>query len=115
LEKSVLPEAEMGTVRGWTRNVLALLGVLALGFWLGAGRTVNASSGESSAGDVEFQLTSVSPSSSLLVYQPGTKTVYVYQGATTGNSALQCSFKFQLDRPGDVIRRVSCDVPKLNP
>ena len=105
----------MKAVWEWTRNGLALTGVLALGFWLGSGRTVNASSGESSMGDVQFQLTSVGPSSSLLVYQPRTNTVYVYQGATTGNSALQCSYMFQLQRPGDVIRRVSCDVPKLNP
>lgn len=105
----------MKAVWEWTRNGLALIGVLALGFWLGAGRTVNASNNESSMGDVEFQLTSVSPSSSLLVYQPGTKTVYVYQGATTGNSALQCSFMFQLQRPGDVIRRIPCEVQRLNP
>jgi hypothetical protein len=98
----------------WMRNGLALVGVLALGFWLGAGRTVKASSNESGA-DVEFQLTGVNETSSLLIYQPGTKTVYVYQGATTGNSALQCSYKFQLDRPGEVIRRVSCGVPSLMP
>lgn len=105
----------MQSVWGWTKNGLALFGVLALGFWLGAGRTVNASGGEPGIGDVEFQLTSVSPSSSLLVYQPGTKTVYVYQGATTGNSALQCSFMFQLERPGDVIRRIPCEVQRLIP
>jgi hypothetical protein len=100
---------------GWTRNGLALVGVLAVGFWLGAGRTVSASNYQSGTGDVEFQLTGINPTSSLLVYQPGTKTVYVYQGATTGNSALQCSFMFQLDRPGQVIRRIPCGVPQLNP
>ena len=86
-----------------------------MGFWFGSSRAAGASSYETGTGDVEFQLTSVSPSSSLLVYQPKTKTVYVYQGATTGNSALQCSFRFQMDRPGDVIRRVPCDAPKLIP
>jgi hypothetical protein len=94
---------------------LALVGVLAVGFWLGAGRTVKASSYQSGGGDVEFQLTGINPTSSLLVYQPGTKTVYVYQGATTGNSALQCSFMFQLDKPGNVIRRIPCAVQQLNP
>ena len=99
----------------WTRNGLAILGVLAAGFWLGAGRTVNASSYQSGGGDVEFQLTGINETSSLLVYQPGTKTVYVYQGATTGNAALQCSFMFQLDKPGNVIRRIPCEVQRLNP
>lgn len=99
----------------WARNGLALMGVLAFGFWLGAGRTVSASSYESGGGDVEFQLTGINPTSSLLVYQPGAKTVYVYQGATTGNDALQCSFMFQLDKPGQVIRRIPCAVQQLNP
>jgi hypothetical protein len=96
------------------RNGFAILGLLAIGFWLGAGRTVKASSSDSGQG-VQFQLTGMNPTSSLLVYQPNSKTVYVYQGATTGNSALQCSFMFELNRPGDVIRRVSCAIPKLNP
>ncbi len=105
----------MGKVWRWARNGLAIIGVLAVGFWLGAGRTVKASSYESGGGNVEFQLTGINPTSSLLVYQPGTKTVYVYQGATTGNSALQCSFMFQLDKSGQVIRRIPCGVQQLNP
>jgi len=105
----------MGKVWEWTKNGLALAGVLALGFWLGSGRTVNASSYQSAGGDVEFQLTGISPTSSLLVYQPGTKTVYVYQAATTGNAALQCSFMFQLEKPGNVIRRIPCAVQQLIP
>lgn len=80
----------------WLKSALALAGVLVLGFWLGAGRTAQASSDDGAG--VQFQLTGISPASSLLVYQPGTKAVYVYQGATTGNAALQCSFMFQLTR-----------------
>lgn len=98
----------------WARNGLAAAGVLALGFWLGSSGTVKAAS-YGSGGDVQFQLAGVNERSSLLVYQPGSKTVYVYQGATTGNSSLQCSFMFQLDRPGSVIRRVPCAVSGLIP
>ena len=105
----------MGTVWDWMRNGLALIGVLAVGLWLGAGRTVRASSNQSGRDSVQFQLPGVSPSSSLLIYQLRSKTVFVYQGATTGNSALQCSYMFQLDKPGDVIRRVPCAIPSLNP
>lgn len=99
----------------WARNVLAAAGLLALGFWFGAGRTVKASSYESGGMGVQFQLDGIKPESALLVYQPDTKTVYVYQGATTGNASVQCTFKFQLTRPGEVIRRVACPVPELNP
>jgi hypothetical protein len=96
-------------------NGLALVGVLALGCWLGAVGTVKASSYAPTGGDVQFQLTGVNETSSLLVYQPGTKTVYVYQGATTGNSNLQCSFKFQLGTPGGAIQRTNCAVHTLLP
>ncbi|MGA7859557.1 MAG: hypothetical protein WCA11_16600 [Terracidiphilus sp.] len=99
---------------GWARNGLALVGMLALGFWLGAGRTVKASSYEN-GGNVEFQLAGVNETSSLLVYQPSTKTVYVYRGATQGNSALQCSYKFQMETPGGVIQRVPCPVQTAIP
>jgi hypothetical protein len=99
----------------WVRNVLALVGVLALGYWLGADRTVKASSYVQSGESVGFQLTGVDETSSLLVYQPATKTVYVYRGATLGNSALQCSYKFQMDKPGGVIQRLSCPVQSLIP
>ncbi|MGD0097406.1 MAG: hypothetical protein ABSB60_12985 [Terracidiphilus sp.] len=99
----------------WLRNGLVLAGLLALGYLLGANRTVKASSSSASSGDLQFQLGSVSEHSSLLVYQPETKTVYVYQGATTGNSNLQCSFKYQLGAPGGAIQRVPCPVQALLP
>lgn len=98
----------------WARNGLAVVGILALGFWLGSGRTVHAASYESGQG-VQFQLAGLDHSSSLLVYHPQTKTVYVYQGAMLGNSALQCTYMFQMDRPGDAIRRVPCAVQRLIP
>jgi len=90
----------------WSRNVLAVLGLLAAGFWLGSVNQVKAASSDS--GDVEFQLSGVNETSSLLIYQPGSKTVYVYRGATTGNSMVQCSFKYLLDKPGGPIQRVNC-------
>lgn len=105
----------MQTVATWTKNGLLFVGILAIGFWLGSSRTVNASGYQSDGSGVQFQLTGVSESSALLVYQPETKTVYVYQGATLGNSALQCSYMFHMDRPGGVIRRVPCAIPSLNP
>jgi len=105
----------MGKVWDWTRNCLALGAVLAFGFWLGAGRSVKASSYDSSGSGVQFQLTGVSEASSLLVYQPETRTVYVYQGATLGNANVQCTYKFEMTRPGEVIRRIPCPVQQLNP
>ena len=90
------------------RNLLALAGVFALGYWLAGARAVHASSD-----DVQFELQGVNENSSLLVYQPSTKTVYVYRGAMAGNSALQCNFMFQMTKPGGVIHRENCAVQTL--
>ena len=114
-ESRYLRERNMSKVWIWMKNGLALFGALALGFWLGSGRSVSASSYESGGMGVQFQLAGVNETSALLVYQPDTKTVYVYQGATLGNSNLQCSYMFRLTRPGEVIHRVPCAVPELNP
>ena len=102
----------MEKLSGWLRNGLAVAGALALGYSLGASHSVRASS-YADSGDVQFQLTGIDQTSSLLVYQPGTKTVYVYQGATTGNAQLFCSYKFQMGRTGETIRRTSCAVPEI--
>jgi len=88
----------------WLRNLLAVAGLLAIGFWLGNASSVKAANG----GDVQFQLTGVNETSSLLVYQPSSKTVYVYRGATVGNANLQCSFKYVMNSPGEAIQRVNC-------
>ena len=96
-------------VAHWLQNALAFAGVFALGYALGSGRTVRAADAENFA----FQLAGVNQDSALLVYQPSTRTVYVYRGATTGSSNLQCSIKFMLGAPGGAIQRVNCDVPSL--
>jgi len=93
----------MGKMQEWLRNALAFAGVLAIGYWLGSGATVKASSN-----DVAFQLTGVSENNALLVYEPSSKTVYVYRGATVGSATVQCSFKFLLGSPGEAIQRVNC-------
>jgi len=95
----------MGKAVEWLRNVLAVMGLLAIGFWLGSGRPVAASSnGEG----VMFQLTGVDQNSSLLIYHPESKTVYVYRGATLGNETVNCSFKYLLGEPGGAVKRVNC-------
>jgi hypothetical protein len=95
----------MGKTKEWLRNALAIAGVLSVGYWLGGGRPVHASTS-----DVTFQLTSVSENNALLVYQPETKSVYVYRAATVGNATVQCSFRFVLTSPGGAIQRENCPV-----
>jgi hypothetical protein len=98
----------MGEVKGWLRNLVALAAVFGLGYWLAGARPVHAS-----GDDVQFELQGVNENSSLLVYQPSTKTVYVYRGAMVGNSALQCNFMFKMAQPGGVIHRENCALQTL--
>ncbi|HET7103331.1 MAG TPA: hypothetical protein VFI20_04530 [Terracidiphilus sp.] len=96
--------------RGWWMMGLLAVTAFAAGLWMGYPRAAMAAGG---AGQVQFQLMGVNPSSSLLVYEPGTKTVYVYQGATTGNADINCSYKFELGTPGEPIRRIPCPLPTM--
>ena len=98
----------MGRAKELVRNLMALAGVFAVGYWLAGARAVHAS-----GDDVQFELQGVNENSSLLVYQPSVKTVYVYRGAMVGNSALQCNFMFQMTKPGGVIHRENCAVQTL--
>jgi len=105
----------MNQLTRWLKEILPILMILALAYWLGVTRPVRSTVYAANQDDPQFQLTTVNQASSLLVYQPDTKTIYVYQGATTGSSSVQCSFKFQLGKPGAVIQRVPCPVASLLP
>jgi hypothetical protein len=108
-------EDRMNQLTRWLKDVLPMLAVVALAYWLGTARPAKSTVYAANQTDLQFQLSTVSQSSSLLVYQPDTQTIYVYQGATTGNSLVQCSFKFQLNKPGGAIQRVPCPVPSFLP
>jgi hypothetical protein len=95
----------MDKVLAWLRNGLAVVGLVALGFWLGSGRGVSAQAGSG----VQFQLTGVEPGSSLLVYDPGSRNVYVYKGVAMGHSTNDCTYMFQISNLGGEIHRVPCE------
>jgi hypothetical protein len=102
----------MKNLPGWAKGALIAAAALALGLWLGNARAARASS-DAGGGVLEFQLAGVNERSALLVYQPSTRTVYVYQGATTGMSDIGCSYMFQLGRPGEAIHRENCAVTTM--
>ena len=95
----------------WQGGLLALV-ALALGMWLGNVRAARASS-YAGDGELQFQLTGLNENSSLLVYQPSNRTVYVYQGAMTGSALIGCSHMFHLGKPGEPIRRENCAITTM--
>jgi hypothetical protein len=95
-------------VRGLALVCLAV----AVGWWArAAGTTVLAqkSSRGSDAG-LEFQMTGAGPQAALTVYNPGNRTLYVYQRIGEGNSHISCSYSFTVSNPGGPIERANCPV-----
>ncbi len=91
-------------------TVLAIACFL-LGQWSG-GKTVRAAAADENP---LFEVRGIDSSNALLLYYASQRTIYVYQDVMTGNSALQCSYKFKLGDVGGVIRRQQCDVQRLIP
>jgi hypothetical protein len=102
-------------VRGLALVCLAV----AVGWWArGAGTTVLAQGSSSSRGGdtgLEFQLTGAGPQAMLTVYNPGNRTLYVYQRIGEGGSNISCSYKFTVSSPGGPIQRSNCPVGDLLP
>jgi hypothetical protein len=92
----------------WVRNGLAIVGLVALGFWVGSSAHVKAAS--SSGYGVAFQMNGVSDNSALMAYHPESRSLYVYRGATVGNSVVPCALKFEIGEPGAALRRTNCPV-----
>ncbi len=107
-------------VRGLALVCLAV----AVGWWArGAGTTVlaqrssSSSSSSSRGGDtgLEFQMIGAGPQAMLTVYNPGNRTLYVYQRIGQGDSNVSCSYSFTVSNPGGPIQRTNCPVGELLP
>jgi hypothetical protein len=61
-----------------------------------------------------YQFTTVSPSTSLTMYSASDHSIYVYQGATAGNSKVSCTYKYVITQAGQPLNRQSCPIATLN-
>jgi hypothetical protein len=91
--------------RGWLRDATLLVAALAVAWWAHGDRPVQAASG-----DLQFQMEAAGDT--LLLYSAGDRSIYVYKGASSGNSNMQCSYKFVVTAPGRA-QRESCDMTSL--
>lgn len=83
--------------------LLAIAG--AIGWWAhGSQQHVQAAS----EANMLYQFDSLTPATSLTLYNPDEHTIYVYQGATAGSSHLNCSFRYHVARAGAPIEREIC-------
>ena len=90
---------------GLVRDAVMMAFAVAVGWWAHGGEhRVHASS----EANMIYQFDSLTPASSLPLYNPDERVLYVYQGATAGNSHLNCSFRYRLSRFGAPIDRENC-------
>ena len=101
------------------RTIFLALMTFALGClgtaWLLPGRAVQAATAPDAAGSLSFQFENLGPQSALTLYNPADHTLTVYQGATAGDTHLNCSFQYRITRPGAPIERHNCQPGTLLP
>ena len=95
---------------GLLRDAVMLAAAAAIGWWAHGGkRRVEAAS----EANMVYQFDSLTPGSSLTLYNAEERTLYVYHGATAGNSHLSCSFRYRIPRAGAPIDRENCAAGSL--
>ena len=97
---------------GLGRDVMMLAAAAAIGWWAHGGSTRVEAAAEA---NMVYQFDSLTPASSLTIYSPTDHVLTVYQGATTGNSHVNCSFRFRIVRGGAPIERENCAAGSLLP
>lgn len=89
------------------RVLLTMLGIAVLAFgigrWAGAYGIVRADSGDSPQVDVR----QIDGGSSLVVYYPSLKKMFVYQ-PFAGQPVWPCAYSIQLSAPGGTVERQAC-------
>lgn len=94
---------------GLLRDAVMLAVAAAIGWWAhGGNRRVQAAEAST-----VYQFDTLTPGSSLTLYNTDERTLYVYQGATAGNSHLSCSFRYRIPRTGAPIDRENCAAGSL--
>jgi|HubBroStandDraft_6_1064221.scaffolds.fasta_scaffold2230700_2 hypothetical protein len=76
----------------------------------GAGTSVLAQRSGSSSGELGFQLSGIGGDTSLTVYNPNNRTLYVYPRIAQGNAHINCEFSLTVASPGGPIERQNCGV-----
>ncbi len=102
-------------LRGWVRDFVLIAFAVCVGWWMrGADRAALAAS-SSSAGDgnLAFQMIGTGPASTLAMYNPGNRTLYVYTRAGSGDSSVPCTYSFTVSAPGAALERKNCPVGEL--
>ncbi len=103
--------------RNMVRDAAMLLIAGAIGWWAhGANAPVRAAGAGSDTardgGGFGFQFVGSGPEASLTLYNPESKTLYVYPAAI-GNAHINCAFSIHIEKPGAPLDRQNCSIGSL--
>ena len=118
----------MMRMRSVVRDLVLLCLAVAIGWWARSANTAvmaqhsGSSSSPSSRGGgatgdpgLAFQMFGTGPNAALALYNPGNRTLYVYERAANGNSQVSCTYSYSIANPGAQIQRNNCPVGELVP
>jgi hypothetical protein len=95
------------SMRALGRDLLLVAAALAAGWWArGPNKPVLAQRGAPE--NLAFQMIGTGPESTLVMYDPGTRVLYVYARAGAGSSRVSCTYGFLISTPGQPLERRNC-------
>jgi hypothetical protein len=98
------------------RDLALVCLAVAVGWWLrGAGTTVLAQRSGGSSSALAFQMAGTGPDALLTVYNPDSRTLYMYPRIGAGSSTINCAYSFKVWSPGAPLERENCPMGELTP
>ena len=88
----------------WVGRIAVVVLALMLGWMASGGHAVQAQ-----GGGMQVDVRSIDSGSSLVVYDAGSQTAYVYTQPFVGLPDSYCSYKFKIGAPGGKITRSQCN------
>lgn len=92
------------------RDLTLLAAAAAIGWWAhGASTSVHADTHSSNDPSLSFQYGGLGPDGQVSLYNPATRTLYVYPSiARSGSADVPCLYMVQIDRAGGPLTRANC-------
>jgi len=95
------------------RDLALVCLAVAVGWWW-RGTPVHAT-GSSGSSPLAFQMTGTGPDALLTVYNPDSRTLFMYPRIGAGSSTVNCAYSFKVPSPGAPLQRENCPMGELTP
>jgi len=98
------------TTKPFLRDLSLLAAAAAIGWWAhGANTAVKADTHNATDPNLSFQFGGLGPDGQVSLYNPGTRTLYVYPSISRSSSSdVPCLYMVQIDRAGAPLTRQNC-------